>query len=99
MKKSLFCATALVFALCAGGLVATPPAFAKSDKDKAALTECKNLADPKAKDECVKQAGEKAKSAGSADKVKADKVKPEKGDQPKLKAEAVEKVKGGGKAK
>ncbi len=85
MKKVVFVATAIAFALSVGAVSITTPAFAQSDKDKAALAECKKLADPKAKDECVKQAGAKEK-AKATEKVKttekakkAEKVKTEKG--------------------
>ena len=85
MKKVLLVATAMAFALSVGGVSISTPAFAQSAKDKAALAECKNLADPKAKDECVKQAGAKAK-AEKTEKVKTtekakktEKVKTEKG--------------------
>lgn len=85
MKKAMLCATAVVFALSVGTVSIATPAFAQSDKDKAALAECKKLADPKAKDECVKQAGakvkaEKTEKVKTTEKVKkAEKVKTEKG--------------------
>ncbi|WP_316975956.1 hypothetical protein [Shumkonia mesophila] len=85
MKKVLLVATAMAFALSVGGVSISTPAFAQSDKDKAALAECKKLADPKAKDECVKQAGAKAKAektekAKTTEKAKkTEKVKTEKG--------------------
>lgn len=90
MKKTLGAALAAAFLLSAGGLVADA-AYAKSDKNQAELKECKDIADPKAKDECVKQAGKandakakaddaKAKAKAKADeaKGKADKVKTDK---------------------
>jgi hypothetical protein len=85
MKKALLYVTAVAFAVSVGGVLVTPPALAQSDKDKAALAECKNLADPKARDECVKQAGakvkaEKAEKAKTTEKAKkTEKIKTEKG--------------------
>lgn len=74
MKRYLI-HTAAVTALIAFGTVATPQvALAKSDKAaKAQLQECKKLADPKAKDECVKKAGKGAEKAAEAKKKGASK--------------------------
>jgi hypothetical protein len=79
MKKAVLYATAVAFAVSVGGVLVTPSALAQSDKDKAALAECKKLADPKARDECVKQAGAKVKAEKTEKAKKAEKVKTEKG--------------------
>ena len=78
MKKAMLYVTAVAFAVSVGVLV-TPPALAQSDKDKAALAECKNLADPKARDECVKQAGAKVKTEKTEKAKKTEKIKTKKG--------------------
>jgi hypothetical protein len=74
MKTYLIRAVA-VTALISLGAIATPQAaMAKSDKAmKAQLQECKKLADPKAKDECVKKAGKGAEKAAQAKKKGASK--------------------------
>ena len=68
--KSYLIRAAAVTALIALGAIVTPQvAIAKSDKAmKAQLQECKKLADPKAKDECVKNAGKGAEKAAKAKK-------------------------------
>lgn len=84
MKKTLLYATAVAFALSLGGGLVSSPAYAASDKDKAALAECKKLADPKAKDECVKKVNDKIAKEKKDMKAKADKKdKKEKKEKPK----------------
>jgi hypothetical protein len=58
-----FAVTAVAAAfLAASGFLASDAAFAKSDKEaKGQLQECKKIADPKAKDECVSNAKNAAK--------------------------------------
>ena len=73
--KSYLSRGVAVAALVALGAIVTPQvATAKSDKAmKAQLQECKKLADPKAKDECVKKAGKGAEEAAKAKKKGASK--------------------------
>ena len=73
MRKSFLYATVVAFALSLGGGLVSAPAYAKSDKDKASLAECKKLADPKARDECVKKATAKAEKQKKEKKDKKDK--------------------------
>ena len=67
---------AMAFALAfVAGSIYSNVAYAKSDKEaKAQLKECKKLADPKLRDECVKKAGKgvgmKAKAEKGAKKNK-----------------------------
>ena len=75
MKKTLLYATVVAFALSLGGGLVASPAHAESAKDKAALAECKKLADPKAKDECVKKASAKVKKDKPAKTAKTEKPK------------------------
>lgn len=66
MKKTLIAAVAAAFLLASGTAIPTP-AYAKNDKNQAELKDCKKIADPKAKDECVKQ-NDKAKNQAKPDK-------------------------------
>ena len=75
MQKMLACATAALFALSVGGALTATHAFAQPDKDRAALMECKRLADPGARDECVKNV--EARTRGEAGKAKAEKARTE----------------------
>lgn len=63
MYKTLLLAICAVFLLSSATVVAPGVAYAKSDKNQAELKECKNIADPKARDECVKQAGKSSQKA------------------------------------
>lgn len=73
--KFITAATVAVVSLGFVSVVAPQAAFAKSDKAvKAQLQECKKLADPKMKDECVKKAGKGADKASKA-KAKGDAMK------------------------
>jgi len=64
----LFGAVAFALAFAAGPIYSNV-AFAKSDKEaKAQLKECKKLADPKARDECVKKVGKGAEMKAKAEK-------------------------------
>ena len=75
MKKAVLYATAVAFALSLGGGLMSSPAFAQTAaKAKTSLAECKKLADPKAKDECVKQANAQAKKAKTAKQAKTAKA-------------------------
>jgi hypothetical protein len=59
LMRKVLSATAVVVAMTAIAVaIGTNTAHAKSDKtSKAQLQECKKLADPKMRDECVKRAG------------------------------------------
>lgn len=61
---------AFVFALAfVAGPIHSHIAYAKSDKEaKAQLKECKKIADPKMRDECVKKADKGAEMKGKAGK-------------------------------
>lgn len=83
MKKALLYATAVAFALSLGGGLTASPAFAQSAAKEKKMTaaECKKLADPKAKDECVKNANATAKKEKKEKTAKA--AKPAKKETPK----------------
>ncbi|MEO3429397.1 hypothetical protein AAFN88_11100 [Pelagibius sp. CAU 1746] len=74
MSRNVIAAAVVAAALgLSGGFLATT-AFAKSDAEiKAQLEECKKLADPKAKDECVKKVGQGAEKAEAAKESKGGK--------------------------
>jgi hypothetical protein len=69
MPKGLFPALIAAFTIALIGSNGGNPAYAKSEKAaKAQLQECKNLADPKLKDECVKKAGKGTENEAKANK-------------------------------
>ena len=69
MRKSLAAAFAAAAFVLATGTAVPGTALAKSDKaEKAQAQECKKLADPKARDECVKKAGKGAEKTDKAGK-------------------------------
>ena len=77
MRIALF-SIAMAFALTlVAGSINSNYAYAKSDKEaKAQLKECKKLADPKSRDECVKKMGKGAEMKAKAkDKAKKNKGK------------------------
>ena len=78
MTKCISAAVVLAVSMSIGSFAAPQAAFAKSDKAaKAQLQDCKKLADPKMKDECVKKAGKGADKASKA-KAKGDAMKADK---------------------
>lgn len=73
MKKALLVAAIAIAMTAISGPIGSSVAYAKSDKtSKAQLQECKKLADPKMKDECVKRAGKGMEKKANA---KASEVK------------------------
>ena len=75
MKKALLYATAAVFALSLGGGLTSSPAFAQTAaKGKMTLATCKKLADPKAKDDCIKQVNAQMKKDKAAKSTKTAKA-------------------------
>lgn len=75
MKKALLYATAVAFVLSLGGGLTASSAFAQTaaKEKKMTLAECKKLADPKAKDECVKKVNAAAKKEKTAKTAKTAK--------------------------
>lgn len=71
-------AVAVAAAVSAISLLTPDPAYAKSDKEaKAQLQECKKIADPKQRDECVSNAQnrlEKGKGAAKKEKASGEKA-------------------------
>jgi hypothetical protein len=71
VNKALLTAAIAIAMAGISGPIGPSAAYAKSDKtSKAQLQECKKLADPKMKDECVKRAGkgmEKKANAKASD--------------------------------
>ena len=74
MKKALLYATAFAFALSLGGGLTSSPAFAQDAAKKVTAAECKKMADPKAKDDCMKQVNAQAKKAKTAKTAKKAKT-------------------------
>lgn len=79
MRKILITAAVAVTMLAVSGATGAKLVYAKSDKAaRAQVQECKKLADPKLRDECVKKAGkgaEKKADAKASKGVKKDKSK------------------------
>lgn len=70
MKRTLITAIACAFLLSSAAVVVPDLAYAKNDKNQAELKDCKSIADPKAKDECVKQSGKKGEKEKKEKKPK-----------------------------
>jgi len=78
MKKYLLSVVVIAAFFAMNSAVTPQAAHAKSDKAvKAQLKECKKLADPKMKDECVKKSGKGAEKAKKA-KMKGGSMKADK---------------------
>ena len=76
MRRILITAVAAVAMLAMSAATGAQVAYAKSDKAaRTQVQECKKLADPKLRDECVKKAGKGAEKKADAKGAKKDKVK------------------------
>jgi len=76
MRKTLIAAGFVAVAMAVSAVVPGGVAVAKSEAEvKAQLEECKKLADPKAKDECVKKVGQGAETSTQAKERKTEQVK------------------------
>ncbi len=74
MSKNAIAAAVIAAALGLSGGFLAETASAKSEAEiKAQLQECKKLADPKAKDECVKKVGKGAEKGEAAKENKGGK--------------------------